>query len=318
MKQILLSGLVVAASFSVNAQETYNFFDPADCDENGWLWFDSADKIAKYVGAGLKIQLIDAPYEIDDPDFPGETIFPPSFADATIKGYNTKGEKGGEGSKTGALELAPATGHGWFDVHGGGFYVHLPDCASFDVVLSASEAEIYTWIEGSKEYADVKDCKYIWNESEPSEWVPEDGPLTKEYYFEYLNVQDHKYDLTFGEGDVRDYLTFQGNKGENRTAVFYNYVTAPLYVHGIRIKTYTDVSKVLEDPFAGVDDIIADDAAVMVSGKVISVDSPAEISVYNIAGAKVASTYGTSLDCNGLLNGIYVVRAGKKAIKVAF
>lgn len=317
MKQILLSGLVVAASLSVNAQETYNFFDPADCDENGWLWFDSPEKIAKYVGADLKIQLIDAPYEIDDPDFPGETIFPPSSADATIQGYNTKGEKGGEGSKTGALELAPAEGRGFFDSCGGGFLVHLPDCASYDVVLSSPEGSIYTELYGAKEYVTKDDCSYIWNESDPNDWFPEDGPLTTEHYFEYLNVQDHKYDLTFGEGDVRDYITFQGNKGEKRTTVFYNRVMAPLYVHGIRIKTYTDVSGAAGD-IAGVEDVIAEDAAIMVDGKVIRVDSPVEISVYNIAGAKVASTFGTSLDCNGLAEGVYVVRAGNKALKAAF
>lgn len=320
MKKFLLTGLVLAASLSMNAQETsetYNFFDPADCDENGWLWFDSAEKIAKYVGEGLKIQLIDAPFEIDDPDFPGEKIFPPSYADAAVKGYNTKGEEGGEGAKTGALVLAQAEGRGFFDSYGGGFLVHMPDCASFDVVLSSSEGSIYTELYGERSYVDAKDCRYIWNESDPSEWFPEDGPLTTEHYIEYLNVQSHAYDLTFGEGDVRDYLTFQGNKGENRTAVFYNRVTAPLYVHGIRIKTYTDVSNAAGD-VAGVTDIAADKVAINITGKVISVDTPSEISVYNVAGAKVASAYGTSMDCSGLAKGVYVVSAGKHTLKAAF
>ena len=315
MKKVLLTAFAFVASLSVNAQETFNYFNPADCDADGWLWFDSAEKIGKYVGEGKKIQLLNAPFEIEDPEFPGETIFPESSADATVKGYNTDGKAEG---KTGALVLALAEGRGWFDSYGGGFMVHLPDCATFDVVLSSPEAEIYTELYGARSYVDAKDCQYIWNESEPSEWFPEDGPLTNNHYVEYLNVQDHKYDLTFGEGDVRDYLTFQGNKGEKRTCVFYNRVTAPIYVHAIRIKTYTDVSLVDEDPAAGIKSVANGDANVSVNGKVVTATKPVEINVYNTVGAKVASTYGKSLNCSALQSGVYVVRAGKQAIKVAF
>lgn len=28
-----------------------NLFQPSDCDEDGWLWFDTQDKIDRYVGA---------------------------------------------------------------------------------------------------------------------------------------------------------------------------------------------------------------------------------------------------------------------------
>lgn len=315
MKKSLLTGLVLAASLSVNAQETFNYFNPADCDADGWLWFDSAEKIAKYVGEGKKIQLLDAPYEIDDPDFPGETTFPKSSADATILGYNTDGVAEG---KTGALVLAMAEGRGFFDAAGGAFVLHLPDCATFDVVLSSPEAKIYTELYGARAYVEAKDCQYIWNEDDPSFWNPEDGPLTENHYVEYLNVQDRKYDLTLGEGDVRDYLTFQGNKGEKRTAVFYNRVTAPLYVHAIRIKTYTDVSLVDQDPATGIKSVAGADATLSVSGKVVTATRPVEISVYSATGAKVASTCGKTLDCSALQSGVYVVRAGQQAIKVAF
>lgn len=318
MKKLLLTGLVLAASLSANAQETFNYFNPADCDENGWLWFDSADKIGKYVGEGKKIQLLNAPFEIEDPEFPGETIFPESSADATVKGYNTEGKAEG---KTGALVLAPAEeeAHGVFDKYrGGGFMVHLPDCATFDVILSSPNAKIYTEIDGERSYVDAKDCRYIWNEGDPNWLNPDDAPLTENHYVEYLNVQDHKYDLTFGEGDVRDYLTIQGNKGEKRTAVFYSRIAVPLYVHAIRIKTYTDVSLVDEDPAAGIKSVANGDANVSVNGKVVTATKPVEINVYNTVGAKVASTYGKSLNCSALQSGVYVVRAGKQAIKVAF
>ena len=28
-----------------------NLFQPSDCDEDGWLWFDTQDKIDRYVGS---------------------------------------------------------------------------------------------------------------------------------------------------------------------------------------------------------------------------------------------------------------------------
>ncbi|MDE5675210.1 MAG: T9SS type A sorting domain-containing protein [Muribaculaceae bacterium] len=318
MKQFLLSGFVIAASLSIHAQETFNFFDPADCDENGWLWLDSAEKIAKYVGKDRKIQLLNAPYQIDDPEFPGETIFPASFADPEVKGFNTSGEAGGEGSKTGALVLAAAEGRGWFDYQGGGMLIHLPDCYSYDVVLSSVEPSFYTEIHGARSYVEAKDCQYIWNEADPNFLNPDDGPLTTEHYVEYLNVQEHKYDLSFGEGDTRDYLTFAGEKGENRTTVFYNRVAAPLYVHAVRIKTFTDVSGNNDDLMAGVEEAVAGVNTLTVSGKVVYSASPTTISVYNTAGSKVASVYGTSLDCSGLPSGIYIIRGGKDTLKVVF
>ena len=66
MKNFLLSISVVAAlSTAANAQETYNYFDPADCDANGWLWFDTQEKLEKYCGFTdeFKIQLLSAAYE---------------------------------------------------------------------------------------------------------------------------------------------------------------------------------------------------------------------------------------------------------------
>ena len=107
MKKFLLS--IAAASFALGVYAddvTYNFFDPEDCDEQGWLWLDTQEKIDKYVGNGKKIQLIQAQYEVEDPEFPGEYLIPVGSASPDFKGYNQLGEEGGEGSITGAQRSA--------------------------------------------------------------------------------------------------------------------------------------------------------------------------------------------------------------------
>ena len=142
--------MLAVAAISMNAQTaaTFNFFDPADCDADGWLWLDTPEKIAKYVGPDKKLKLVNAPYEIEDPEFPGEMVYPESTTDPYIKGYNNKGEQGGEGSKTGAIILPAAEEHHafWGD-HGGAILVNMPDCATFDVYLSQELPDTYTWLE---------------------------------------------------------------------------------------------------------------------------------------------------------------------------
>ena len=308
MRKSVLTGLLAVAALSVYADEpTYNLFDPADCDAEGWLWLDTPEKIAKYVGADKKIQLISAPYEIEDPDFPGEMINPAPVADATLKGYNDKGEEGGEGSKTGGIIIPATPSHDWGDL-GGGILIQMPDCALFELYLSQSLPDVYTWLEGGYGYLSASDLKYIWNEDEPWWLDPDAKPLSSDYVAWDLNMQDIKY---LNYDDYPEFCIY-GAKGNPRTAGFYNYSLCPMYVQGLRIKTFTDVS--MDD--TSVEGIIAD-ADITVNGKAVTLSAPAEISVYNAAGVKVASVYGTSLDCS-VLNGLYIVKAGNKAVKVNF
>lgn len=50
MKKVLLTLAALTAVSIANAQQTYNYFDPADCDADGWLWFDTQEKLEKYCG----------------------------------------------------------------------------------------------------------------------------------------------------------------------------------------------------------------------------------------------------------------------------
>lgn len=317
MNKFLPLSLLAVAALTVNAQETvtFNFFDPADCDEEGWLWLDTPEKIAKYVGVDKKIQLINSSLEIEDPEYPGEYLQQETVADPDVKGYNSEGVKGGEGSKTGGIILPQADDHGVFGNPGGGILVQMPDCAIFDVYMSQELSGIYTWIKAGKGILPADGLTYIWNDDDVS-WDPNVpvGPLPTPYEAYDLNVQDIKLDLNYGSG-TPDYLQIYGPKGEARTAGFYNFSLCSMIVQGLRIRTFTNVSGV-DDDAAAVEGIVAD-ADITINGKTVLLSAPAEISVYNAAGVKVAGAYGTSLDCSAL-NGLFIVKAGKKALKAVF
>lgn len=314
MNKSVLTGLLVLAAFAANAEDpTYNFFDPADCDADGWLWLDTPEKIAKYIGADKKIQLINSTLEIEDPEYPGEYLTAETVASAEVKGYNSEGEEGKEGSKTGGIILPQADGHGFFGSPGGGFMVQMPDCAQFDVYMSQKLPYIFTWICGGPGLI-VPDVigNYIWNDDEVS-WDEENGvvgALPTQYVAYDMNIQDLEYDVNFDGTLMRK---IYGPKGEARTAGFFNFSLCPMIVQGLRIKTFTDVS-MYEN--AGVEGIVAD-AEITINGKTVVLSAPAEISVYNAAGVKVAGAYGQSLDCSAL-NGLYIVKAGNKALKAKF
>lgn len=316
MKKSVLTGLLALAAISMNAADetTYNFFDPADCDAEGWLWLDTPEKIAKYVGADKKIKLVDAPYEIEDPMFPGAMIYPETVADPTVEGYNTQGVKGGEGAKTGGI-ICPAAKETWLGGQGGGILVQMPDCASFDMYLSQEAPNVATLIQGAWSYTDAAGCKLIHSYEEAFWSWEEDDFITTEYAGYDYDMQLKNYDWTNLENPDPALATFSffGEKGNPRTAYVSNYTTAcPTIIQGLRIKTFTDVS--MDD--TSVEGIIAD-ADIAINGKVVTLSAPAEISVYTAAGVKVAGAYGTSLDCSAL-NGLYIVKAGNKAVKVNF
>lgn len=322
MKKFLLSIAVLGLAAQANAQEvTYNFFDPEDCDAEGWLWLDTQEKIDKYVGAGKKIQLVGAQYQAEDPEFPGEYYIPQCSVSPAFKGYNQLGEEGGEGSATGGI-LLPAASYDpdedWWATDGGGILVPMPDCALFELYASQSlpEMKFEFYVARGVETDDYTACEYIWDD-DPDWWTDEGGPVITEYCGPYLNIQEIEYDYDYGEGEP-DIYSIYGPKGEARTAYIANYTytdeepnsTCPIYIHGLRIYTYTKVSS---DASVGV--LGAENVKVDVNGKVVSLSAPAEINVYDLCGGKVASAYGTSLDCSAL-NGVYVVKAAGKAVKV--
>ena len=124
-------------------------FEAEDLDENGWIWFDSAEKIEKYIGTinetdylvdpeGKPIQLV---YADIMPDYPS------SSASADFVGAGTDGETGSEGSRTGAIMLQPSSAS--MTINGGGFVVCMPSCYSYSICYS-SNSKVMTRLVATK------------------------------------------------------------------------------------------------------------------------------------------------------------------------
>lgn len=135
MRKIYLALALALSAIGAQAQE-YNFFRASDVDANGWLWFDSQEKVDRYIGTcdeedykvdpqGKVIQLV---YADQVPNYPETT------ADPSAVGYGKDGNLGADGAKTGAIILPAATSFG--ATNGGGFVVCLPSCATFSMNVS--------------------------------------------------------------------------------------------------------------------------------------------------------------------------------------
>ena len=134
-RKITVLLMTLSVVMFANAQE-YNLFDPADVDANGWIWFDTQEKIDKYIGQannedgkidpnGKIIQLICA----DFGDYEDST------ADPAVKGAGTDGEMESADAKTGAIVTASSSSA--MNTNGGGFVVRMPSCVSFNIFISS-------------------------------------------------------------------------------------------------------------------------------------------------------------------------------------
>ena len=137
MRKILLSMAVMFSAMSLQAQE-YNMFNSADVDADGWLWFDTQEKVDKYVGVcneddykvDPKGKLIQMVYADQNPTYPETTV------DPTAVGYGAGGEVGATGAKTGAIILPAASANQ--SINGGGIAILMPSCSTFSMNVSCS------------------------------------------------------------------------------------------------------------------------------------------------------------------------------------
>ncbi len=147
MKKIVTLAMLAVATMNASAQETFNLFSPADCDADGWLWLNTQEKIAKYVGTinegdytvdpnGKPIQMAFANIT---PDYP-ETVADPDVLGADEGGYVFGDEEfNAETALKGGIALAPASAQ--MSMNGGCLVLNLPSCATISLVLS-SEAKM--------------------------------------------------------------------------------------------------------------------------------------------------------------------------------
>ena len=288
----LFLGLAVA--LGAQAQE-YNLF--YDVDEDGWLWFDSQEKIDKYVGTcdetnycvdpdGKPIQLV---YADINPDYPAST------ADPTFIGVGTDGEDfGTEGYRTGALVIAPSAS--LTAQNGGGFVVCMPSCASYSICLSTGY-QVYCRMMGSTDpgtpftnYTNISAHSmfnslcgagiYTWTGIE--------------------NLDNGNDDALKLKGDQPVYAYFQNNRNQE------------VYIHGIRVTTPTNSTLSVSDVAA------KQQNRIFFEGNRVVLNEPADIRVYSADGLLMnAATHADRMDLSNMPKGIYIVKAGDATRKLA-
>ena len=280
MKKGLLTLAAIAAFASVNAQNTYNYFDPKDCDAEGWLWFDTQEKIEKYVGfqgvgENPKIMLLSATFENADQGYDEPTT------DPTLKGYNAEGVQGGEGSWTGAISLCGGSfTNGSDSPDGGAFMLQLPDLAQFDLKLSTEGSYICLGLQGAEGHVEAVDCKNVQIYMKMGFLV--NRPLASTSQYTWTNIQN------VANETLDPPFKLESPEGKPVTALVRNNRKDPLLVQAIRVRTYTQ-------NYEG-------DTAV--EGVEISDNAPAVY--YNLQGVQV----------KGDQPGIYICRQGNKTSKV--
>lgn len=294
MKKIVTLALLFAGAFTSAAYAQGNLFTPADCDANGWLWFDTQAKIDKYVGdanSDKLIKMIPTTYQEEvEPD-----IFEPLYntASPTVYGAGTDGylpgtdESGaavGTDAKQGAIILAPAT-NAIMAMNGGGILMHLQSCYSLNMFFSC-EGHIKPVLKGIDGARETVDCGQI--KSFPF------TPLNSAYSGQttWNNMQDIENSSSFklkSESPVTMYL-LSGTNNE-------------LYLHGLKVQVYGEG--------AGISGTASDAEGINIAqtGRFISLSREADVNVYNAAGKVVLSTRAEALDLGALGTGLYIVQA---------
>lgn len=251
MKQFTMVLALAAFSLGLQAQE-YNLFDKEDVDKDGWLWFDTQEKVDKYIGlcdeenfkVDPKGKLIQMVYADQAPEYPPTTV------DPTFIGAGKGGDLGAEGAKKGAIILPSATALG--ATNGGGFVVLMPSCATFSINFS-SEGNVYCRIRSTDDVSTVFSKYGIRKVFSMFNKLSGAGNNTKK------GIES----LTSGN----DNITIKSDKPVY--AYFENDTKGEVYIHGIKVTTQTEVN-------TGIEDVIADKGG--------------KTEVYTINGVKVGNS----------------------------
>lgn len=294
-KLFTLMLLAMACSVTLQAQE-YNLFDAADVDADGWLWFDTDEKIEKYIGVcdednykvdpnGKPIQLV---YADIMPDYPAPTT------DSWFVGAGTDGEVGTEGCKTGAIILPAASA--MMATNGGGIAVMMPSCKTFSLCLSKDGRAMVRML-ASKDINTTFTDYYVISAAYASMFKP----LFRSGIYTWTGIE------TLDNGN-------DGAWNMQTDAPIYGYLqnvnNAELWIHGIKVTTSTAPTGIEEETVAGKDKIFF-------FNNTVSLNEEAQIEVYNIAGVMVESAFASKLSLDDMNKGIYIVKVGNNVRKVA-
>lgn len=308
-KEITTLFLGLACAMGVQAQE-YNLF--YDVDEDGWLWFDSQEKIDKYVGLcdyenyrvdpnGKPIQLIYA----DDMT----ANYPESTADPTFIGVGTDGEDfGTEGYLTGALILPGSSS--LMATNGGGFVVCMPSCSTYSICLSSGysvQCRMLGTRDVTASFTNVNTSTSNFGDGFYTPFAVHSmfGTLCDPGIFYWTGIEN----LESGWSSNPDFI-----KGDQPVyAYFQNCRNQEVYIHGIRVTTPTNSTLAVRDVTAK-----QQQTHIFLEGERVVLNEPADISVYNASGLLMdAATHTDRMDLSSLPGGIYIVKAGDAIRKVA-
>ena len=294
MKKVLFTLLCITLGATAQAQE-YNLF--YDVDENGWLWFDTQEKIDKYIGIcdeeyykvdpnGKPIQLI---YADILPDYPA------TIADPYQEGAGTDGEIGTDGCRTGSIIVAGSSNN--MEPKGGGFVVLMPSCSTFSICLSC-EGSTYVRMMSSK---DVN--KTFTNYDVISAlYATVFKPLFRGGVFTWTGIKN----LDNGNEGAYNLKTNQPIY-----AYFQSLTRLPIYIHGIRVTTPTNSKLNVTDASQ------KSSTPIFVHGRTISLNQESDIEVYSTNSLLMRRARASQMDLNGLPKALYVVKVGKDTRKVA-
>lgn len=306
-KSITSLFLMLACTFGAQAQTESYPFDAADVDADGWLWFDTAEKIEKYVGVskdgkldpnGKIFQLITTSTAAE-----AEEPFNTTFATDTITGFANESNK--DLLKKGAIVLNAASQNGKYD-NGGAVLINLPSCKEMHMFLSC-QSSAWVYLSGTNDAkADTSAYNIVYQPEDQSFPMFPGSDIIMEFYGTLFTGLNNPY--TWESLETLNNLgasEFTLASKEPVYALLQSAGTLPIYIHGIKVVT---------EESTGINDITAD--AISFDGKNISLDAAAEINVYNLSGNLVASEYASSMNLSNLTKGVYVVKVGNTTQKV--
>lgn len=295
MKKIVTLALLFAGGLTSSAYAQGNLFTPADCDANGWLWFNTQAKIDKYVGDANSdkiIKMVPTKYQVEvEPDIfenLKNTASPTVYGagtDGYLPGTDESGAAVGTDAKQGAIVLAPASGAG--QQNGGGILMYLPSCYYCEVFLSA-ETRLTPCLYAGLGYKETIDLGIVKGFAAPFFVLSSAGQTTWKLH----EQTNENTGLTIKQnGEVSVYLI---NDNSSK---------AELFIHGIKVQVYGEG--------AGISGTASDAEGINIAqtGRFISLSREADVNVYNAAGKVVLSTRAEALDLGALGTGLYIVQA---------
>ena len=295
MKKIVTLALLFAGGLTSAAYAQGNLFTPADCDANGWLWFNTQAKIDKYVGDANSdkiIKMVPTKYQVEvEPDIfenLKNTASPSVYGagtDGYLPGVDSTGATLGADAKQGAIVLAPASGAG--QQNGGGILMYLPSCYYCEVFLSA-ETRLTPCLYAGLGYKETIDLGIVKGFAAPFFVLSSAGQTTWKLH----EQTNENTGLTIKQnGEVSVYLI---NDNSSK---------AELFIHGIKVQVYGEG--------AGISGTASDAEGINIAqtGRFISLSREADVNVYNAAGKVVLSTRAEALDLGVLGTGLYIVQA---------